>query len=321
LSKTFDVVTFGEAMAMFVAEQSGPLERVELFSRKMAGAEANVAIGLARLGYRVGWMSKVGADPFGTFILNNMNHEQVDTAAVRIESSLLTGFQLKGRANNEEDPIVRYYRRNSAASTMNVSDFNASYYLNARHLHVTGVAAALSPTVYELAEVMAKQAKSAGMTVSFDPNLRPSLWQNEASMREGINRLAKLADWILPGLQEGRLLTGYSEPSDIAACFLDWGAQAVCIKLGPEGAYGKTADREFRTPAYPVPQIVDTVGAGDGFAVGYISAMLDGLAPEEAARRGAAIGAIVVTSPGDSDGLPTAEQLDQFMQKREAKIE
>jgi len=312
----FDVVTFGEAMAMFIAEQSGPLDRVEHFTRRMAGAEANVAIGLSRLGMRAGWMSKIGNDPFGAYIARRMNEEKVDTNAVMIEEERATGFQLKGRADKGNDPVVQYFRKFTAASTMSVADFDSGYYLNTRHLHLTGIAPALSESAYALAEHLLAQAKAGGITVSFDPNLRPALWPDEAAMIEGVNRLAVQADWVLPGLQEGRLLTGCDEPPDIAAWYLSRGARIVCIKLGVEGAYCRTEDMEIKIPAYPVKHVVDTVGAGDGFAVGFVSAVLEGCSLEEAVRRGAAIGAVVVTSEGDSEGLPTRKQLEAFMSER-----
>ena len=81
---------------------------------------------------------------------------------------------------------------------------------------------------------------------------------------------------MLPGLAEGQQLTGLAQPRDIAAFYLEQGAELVVLKLGPKGAYFRTADREGTIPAVPVAHVVDTVGAGDGFAVGVVSALLEG---------------------------------------------
>jgi 2-dehydro-3-deoxygluconokinase len=151
--------------------------------------------------------------------------------------------------------------------------------------------------------------REAGKSVSFDPNLRPTLWPSEQIMVDRINRLAVKANWVLPGLNEGRRLTGFKEPAEIAGFYLDRGVELVVIKLGPAGAYFRTADREGTVAAVPVANVVDTVGAGDGFAVGVLSALLEGLPIERAVLRGNQIGALAVQAVGDMEGLPTRSEL------------
>jgi 2-dehydro-3-deoxygluconokinase len=297
---------------MFIADDPGELDEIDHFTRSLAGAETNVAIGLARLGLRAGWVSKVGDDPFGKYILRFLRSEGVDLSEVKVDPLYPTGFQFKSRVLSG-DPKVQYFRKGSAASTIGVEDFADDYFLNARHLHMTGIPPALSASAREFAELAMCRMKAAGRTVSFDPNLRPQLWGSEREMIDVINRFASQADWFLPGLAEGRFLTGYSDPSEIAAYYLDRGPSLVVIKMGPDGAYYRTAYEEKRIPGFPVPEVVDTVGAGDGFAVGVISGLLQGLPVEDAVLRGNAIGAMAVMSPGDSDGLPTRDQLDSFM--------
>lgn len=157
--------------------------------------------------------------------------------------------------------------------------------------------------------------KSKGKTISLDPNLRPSLWPDTETMVSTINDLATRCDWFLPGLGEGKILTGLSTPEEIADYYLERGVSLVVIKLGPEGAYYKSSAGEGYVDGFKVEQVVDTVGAGDGFAVGVISAMLEKLPIAEAVKRGNAIGALAVMSPGDMDGLPTREELAKFMQQ------
>jgi sugar/nucleoside kinase (ribokinase family) len=311
-----DVVTFGEAMVLFMADQTGPLHQVRNFTKGLAGAETNVAVGLSRLGYRVGWVSKVGADPFGEYIKETLQAEGVDLSHVRTDTRRPTGFQLKEKAV-DRDPQVHYFRKGSAASSLGPEDFVPAYFMGASHLHMTGIPPALSITAREFAECALSAMKAARRTVSFDPNLRPSLWESPREMVEVVNRFAAQADWVLPGIAEGRTLTGYEEPRDIAAFYLDLGARLVVVKLGPKGAYVRTADGEGIVPGFSVDRVVDTVGAGDGFAVGVISGLLGGLPVEDAVRRGNAIGAMAVTVLGDMDGLPTREELETFMFARE----
>ncbi|CAN5456147.1 hypothetical protein BH11PSE9_BH11PSE9_10450 [soil metagenome] len=167
----------------------------------------------------------------------------------------------------------------------------------------------------ELVFEMARQARAGGRSVSFDPNLRPSLWPSRQAMVETMNELATLADVVMPGLAEGQLLTGCEREADIADFYLARGVQRVVIKLGAQGAYFAGPDGRGTVPGWQVPRVVDTVGAGDGFAVGVISALLQGLSTEQAAARGNAIGARVVQFPGDCDGLPTAQQLSELLER------
>lgn len=116
MQKALDVITIGEAMAMFVATETGELSAVEHFMKRVAGAELNVATGLARLGLSVGWVSRVGKDSFGRFVLNALAKEGIDARGVSIDDRYATGFQLKSKVENGTDPIVEYFRKGSAAS-------------------------------------------------------------------------------------------------------------------------------------------------------------------------------------------------------------
>ena len=305
-----DVLTAGEALVLLAAETTGALEDVERFRRFSAGAELNVAIGLARLGLRVGYLSRVGDDAFGRFLLAAMEREGLGRELVAVDAARSTGSMLKSLAGGGVDPIIDYYRRGSAASAMDAGDLARAAPAGARHVHLTGILPALSAGCRELAFAMAATARSQGQGVSFDPNLRPRLWASQDEMVSTVNALAAQADVVLPGLAEGRLLTGRQSAEDIAASYLDMGAGAVVVKLGAEGAF--CADRSglrALVPGIAVARVVDTVGAGDGFAVGVVSGLLEGLSLVAAARRGNAIGARVVQFPGDSDGLPTRQEL------------
>ncbi|TKC90288.1 sugar kinase [Trinickia terrae] len=312
MSTQLDVLTYGEAMAMLVADEAGPLAGVERFTKRIAGADLNVAIGLSRLGFKVGWMSRVGHDSFGHYVRDTLANEGIDASHVTVDARYPTGFQLKSRHDDGRDPAVEYFRKGSAASHLSLDDYDADYVLGARHLHLTGVAPAISATSRELAFHLARQMRAAGRTISFDPNLRPVLWPSREAMVASLNALAALADWVLPGIGEGRMLTGFAQPEDIASFYLDSGARGVIVKLGAQGAYYRTACSDGVIPAQAVANVVDTVGAGDGFAVGVISALLDGLTLPAAVARGNRIGALAIQVRGDSEGLPTRADLTRL---------
>lgn len=309
-SAALDVVTYGEAMALFVAAETGDLARVQHFTKRIAGADLNVATGLARLGFNVGWISRVGDDSFGRYVLEVLAREHIDATHVTIDARYPTGFQLKAKTDDGSDPAIEYFRRGSAASHLSLDDYAADYVLGARHLHLTGVAPAISATSRELAFKMAREMRAAGKTVSFDPNLRPTLWPSRETMVEQLNALAALADWVLPGAAEGEILTGSRDPAAIARFYIERGARGVVVKLGADGAYFRHGNDEGSVAGVRVERVVDTVGAGDGFAVGVISALLEGKPLARAVARGNLIGALAIQVIGDSEGLPTRAELD-----------
>jgi dehydrogluconokinase len=308
----FDVALFGEAMLLLVADRPGPLENAEAFHKRTAGAETNVAIGLSRLGLKVGWASRLGTDSMGRYLIATMKAEGIDCSHVICDPAQRTGFQFKGRVTDGSDPPVEYHRKGSAASQMGPADVDEAWLRSARHLHATGVFPAISDTSLQAAIKTMDVMRAAGRTISFDTNLRPTLWSSTETMRHWINELASRADWVLPGIEEGLLLTGHTQPEDVARFYRERGAKLVVVKLGAEGAYyDSDVAGTGRIDGFPVQEVVDTVGAGDGFAAGVVSALLEGKSVPEAVRRGAWIGARAVQVLGDTEGLPTRTELEE----------
>jgi len=312
-----DVLCFGETMAMFVAEHAGELAGVSQFGKRIAGADSNVAIGLARLGFKVRWLSRVGDDSLGRFVLDSLRSEGLDCSGVEVDGNCPTGFQLKARCDDGGDPAVEYFRRGSAASRLSPMLIHPAL-LQARHLHATGIPPALSDSCRALSHALMDAMRAAGRSISFDPNLRPSLWPDQNSMVREINALAAKADWVLPGLEEGRVLTGQHHPADIAAFYLDQGVELVVIKLGDAGAYFRSATAEGQVASVPASRVVDTVGAGDAFAVGVLSALLEGREAIEAVARGNWCGSRAVQCRGDMEGLPLRHELEAYDLRRSA---
>lgn len=307
-----DVVLFGEALLLLIADRPGALEDAQSFTKRTAGAETNVAIGLARLGFKVGWASRLGSDSMARHLLATMQHEGVDCSRVRVDAAQRTGFMFKGRLADPGDasgPPIEYHRAGSAASRMDTADIDAPWLRSARHLHATGVFAALAPGCLEASHASIATMRAAGRSVSFDPNLRPALWPSVSVMRAAVNQLAVQSDWLLPGLDEGRLLTGEVTPEAIARHYRLRGVALVVVKLGADGAYFDGPSGCGRVAASAVARMVDTVGAGDAFAVGVISGLLEGLEVPAAVARGAWIGARAVQVLGDTEGLPTRREL------------
>lgn len=305
-------ILVGEPMGLFIADELGKLEDVNHFSFTTCGAELNVAIGMKRLGHDVSYMTKLGNDPFGARIVNRIKELGISTDLIQFSPEHPTGFMFKSMVT-DGDPSIFYFRKGSAASTLNAEDVVALDFSSYSAVHVTGITPALSETARKAVFALAKIAREQNLQFSFDPNLRLQLWPDHQLMAQCINSLAFQSDLFLPGVNEAKLLMGEVEPEKIATYYLDGGAKAVVVKLGAKGAYYATRETQGYVPGFHVEHIVDTVGAGDGFAAGVLTGLEEGLSLEKAVRRGCAIGAIQLMSKGDNDGLPSRKELERFM--------
>ena len=307
------LILIGEPMGLLIAQAEGKLSDVKAYDFAIAGAEYNVAIGATRLGHKVTYITKLGNDPFGHHIKQELNNNHINSEYVTFSTTKPTGFMLKGRTN-VGDPDIFYFRKNSAASTLNTDDITNICLKNYSHIHFTGITPALSATTKEATIFLMKKARKEGLFISFDPNLRPQLWTTPDDMISTINELASYADLVLPGIAEGKILVGTDNPKDINDFYIKNGASICVTKCGSKGAYVSTKDgKSYMVEGYKVEKVVDTVGAGDGFATGVITGIMEGLPLEQDVKRVTAIGAIKVMHRGDNEGLPTKEQLINFM--------
>ncbi|WP_408955402.1 sugar kinase [Natroniella sp. ANB-PHB2] len=305
-----EVVTLGETMVMMNPEETGDLKYIYNYKKQLGGAESNFAIGLNRLDHQVGWISKLGADPHGEYVKSFIQGEGVDVSQVKSIDDAPTGLFFKERRELGESKVY-YYRHDSAASRMEPTDLSEEYLAQAKYLHLTGITPALSESCYQTILKAIEIAQENDVKISLDPNLRLKLWSKER-MREVMLELFKEADIVLPGIEEGEILLGTDEPSEIAQQVLDLGVEIVVVKLGAEGALVVTEDTSEKVAGYPVERVVDPIGAGDGFAAGFIAGQLKGYDLVESTKLANAVGAFATTVIGDVEGLPTMEQIKVF---------
>lgn len=303
-----DVITVGETMVLFVPNKVGPLRFASSFEKSIGGAESNVMIALSRLGHETGWISRLGEDEFGLFVRQFIRGEGVDTSYVIFDREYPTAVLFK-ELQVAQDPKIYFYRKGSAASQLKPEDLDEDYIASAKYLHLTGILPALSKSGRETSYRAIEIAKKNGVKVVFDPNIRLKLWSKEEA-KDVLLDLASRCDIVMPGIEEGEILTGETEPEKIAAAFLNNGAQVVVIKLGERGAFYATRTQQEYVGGYPVKHIVDTVGAGDGFAAGFLSGLLRGWSHTEAVRLANRVGAFALTVAGDVEGYPFWSQID-----------
>lgn len=298
-------------MVLFNPDSNGPLRYVHNFSKSIAGAESNVAIALARLGHNVGWFSKLGNDEFGTYVESVIRGERVDVSRVIIDNEHNTGLLFKERFMHV-NPNVYYYRKNSAASNIQPEEIDIEYIKNSRILHITGITLALSKNARNTVLKAIEIAKKNSVLISFDPNIRLKLWSIEDA-RPIMLEIAKQADIIFPGISEGELLLGKNTPEEISNEFIKIGCKTVAVKLGAEGCYVANSKENYYIKGYTVEKPEDTVGAGDGFAAGFLSGILRNLNIKECGEFANGVGAMATLVKGDMEGFPTYNQLMMFM--------
>ena len=301
------VLTFGEALVGYGSVEED-LRTATHFTRFPGGADLNVAVGLKRLGIRAIWASVLGDDAHADYLADAVTELGIAPLVHRVPGPTALMFKGGGATG---DPEVLQVRHQTAfaqhADALLTADVLALEGVD--HVHLTEITLGISPVVRVVALALLEAALAVGLTVSFDPNLRLNLWPDRDEMRTVINTFAAKATLVLPGLGEGRLLTGYDDAEAIAKTYLDAGTSEVVVKLGAKGAQAWTADGETaRSRPFAVTPI-DTVGAGDGFAAGYLAAFLTSNSLQARVDQGAAVGALATTRRGDLAAMPEQEEL------------
>ena len=313
-----EVVTLGECLAAFVATDPGPLAESRGFIRHVAGAEANVAVGLARLGHAVTYLGRIGGDGFGTAIVRALRGEGVDVSHLATDDAGRTAVMFRERRALGAMDVV-YHRAGSAGSRMTTQDVDRAVddgvFDGARWLHLTGITPSLSQTAREATTRALDSGREAGLSISLDINLRRRLWSDEEAAPL-IRDLASRVDDVRGSADELAVVADLdpdTSPERLARAVAAIGPGTVVAKLGREGALGLERELSVAEPGFVVDQVVDPVGAGDAFCAGFIAGRLDGVDLPTALRMGNACGALAVAASGDQSGLPDREELARLL--------
>jgi 2-dehydro-3-deoxygluconokinase len=305
-STRFDFVSLGESMLRLSVPTGRRLDDTRSLDMEIAGAESNVSVALARLGWRVGWVSRMPEHALANAILRALRSDGVDISAVKRVPDERLGTYFIEFATPPRATQVIYDRANSAASHMSVADIDWDYLLNTRVLHLTGITAALSDTCYALLVEATRRARAAGVTVSFDVNHRAKLW-DAATAGKKLRPLIAEADILFCKGADAKALFGcQGEPRQLMAELQSLTrAEAVYCTFAERGAALLSGTEFIAEPAVPV-QIVDRIGSGDAFAAGVLDGWLssdeptpDFAALKEGLRRGVALAAIALSQFGD----------------------
>lgn len=297
-----DVVGAGEAMVLLQPPAGADLATAERLDVHVAGAELNACAAAARLGARAALASRVGDDPLGRRVVDQVRALGVGTGLISVDPGRPTGVFFKD-VRPDGRRRVHYYRRGSAASAMDASDASRILATRPRAVLVTGITVALGPSPAALVRELVAGARRAGSMVVCDPNLRPALGSYETvlgTLRSLLDRVGLLA----LGQDEAAELLGTADPERVFAAARSAGVGEVLLKAGPEGVWYSDDEGRPRHMPSAARQVVDPVGAGDAMLGGYLAARLAGVPPAGAAHVGNRLAAGVIARVGDTEGLP-----------------
>lgn len=291
-----DLIGLGETMVSLAPPAGESLRQAAAWRVDHAGAESNTCVGLARLGFRVAWIGRLGTDAAGDRILDALSAEGIDVRWVRRDADRPTGLMLK-----EPGAGVRYYRTGSAASALGPDDVAGAPVAGAGAVLVTGVTALIGPQ--SQAAGLALLAAADGLRI-VDPNLRHGLWGSKHRI-ELVMPLVQRCDLLLAGAQELAELLG-ADSGDLAALARLAAAQGPreVVVRGDRSVGVLDRDRTWRTLDIRRDAAIDPVGAGDAFNAGYIAIRLRDGSLDDALANGARCGAAVTTAISDTAAFP-----------------
>ncbi len=309
------ILSFGELLIDFVALESGvSVGEASGFLKKPGGAPANVAVAVKRLGYDAGFITQVGDDPFGHYLVSVLADEGVDTSGVTYSTEARTALAFVSLRSDGERSFM-FYRQPSADMLMRPEDVNFKAIDAYRIFHYGSITMIGEPS--RSATVAAvRYARAAGKLISYDPNLRLPLWPSADAARAGMLAGLDYAHVVKVSEEELEFLTG---GQDVTPLWRD-GMTLIIVTQGAGGATLHTRNGSHHEPGFRV-QAVDTTGAGDGFVAGVLVRMLDfgdawAAHLPEIVRFANAVGALTTTERGAIPALPTRDRVERFIDKQ-----
>ncbi|MBL8385926.1 MAG: sugar kinase [Burkholderiales bacterium] len=305
------VITLGETSVVFVARDLGRMRYCRDFTIRPGGAEATVAVGVSRLGFDAAWMSALGDDEPGHYLRSLIAGEGVDVSRVAMVRDQQTAIFLRERLPGG-DARHFYYRKGSAFSHFEPSMLDEEFIASARFLHLTGITPALSDSCDATCWRALEVARAHGTKVTFDPNVRLSLWSREEA-RQRLQRYLTAADYVFPGMEDMRMMFGAIDRSEALKIMIDLGCRRFALKDGKQDVLVHEDGLTVSLPVHHVEHPADLMGAGDAFAAGCLAGLLRGLPLTEAARVGNAVAEFAIQLPGNIESMPTWSEVERLM--------
>ncbi|RLI13406.1 hypothetical protein DRO35_00320 [Candidatus Bathyarchaeota archaeon] len=320
---SLDLIGMGEILIDFVAAEYGSYIDVKLFQKCFGGAPMNTIVGAARLGLRTGVVTAVGEDPFGMFLIRELEDNGVDTSYVKIKKGMRTTISFVANEPETGERTFIFYRKpwvsGTADSSLSIEDIDMNYISRAKILHISGFSLSQNPSGRVILEAV-KQARSLGIRISFDPTLRLDVWRSAETIKRVYRKALRLSNIATFSLEESAFIFGTENPEKVAEKAFKYGVDIVGVKMGSKGAFlqMKTGEKEH-LPAFKV-KAIDTTGAGDGWNAGLLTGLVREWDLHTCLLVANAVGALVVTKRGAITALPYKHELEKFLKTNSVEI-
>jgi 5-dehydro-2-deoxygluconokinase len=302
---------------LYSEEPHTPLPQARRFSRYLGGSSANMAVGLSRLGAEVGIVAALGDDALSDFLRDFLRAERVDVSRVKTVPGYLPSLCLTEVSPPDRFPQV-FYRRDPADTQLDIDAGDLAYIASGRMFITNGTSLCASPSRESTYRAM-EHARAAGCRVVLDVDYRAMSWTRPEHAGLAIRLALPFVDVLIGNDLELKLVTGASELDDAVAALRKSRLPMLVSKLGSAGTRVYCGDSSVFLAPYSV-EVVSTIGAGDGFASGFLYALLRGMPVEECLRYGNAAAAIVVSRLSCSEAMPTLAEVEQLIEEQKARL-
>ena len=311
MNDVFDVITIGRCGVDFYPTEHGSLVDVKHFDKFLGGSPTNVAIAATRLGQRSALISRTGPDPFGAYIHAALRRFGVDDRYVTECEGFQTPVTFCETFPPDHFPI--YFYREPKAPDLEIYpeelDFAA---INQARLFWATLGG-LSREPSRSATLAALQSRQHKHPTVLDLDFRPSFWHSRDAARECALEALAFATIAVGNLGEVEVAVGPGGPDQAADRLLELGCEVAVVKLGPDGVLAKTRSERVEVPPIPI-EVVNGLGAGDGFGGALCHGVLSEWTLEETIRYASAAGAIVASRLSCSEAMPTDEEVRKLLE-------
>jgi 5-dehydro-2-deoxygluconokinase len=307
----FDVITMGRVGVDLYPEQTGvALPDVRTFAKSLGGTATNVAVAAARLGASAAVITKVGDDPFGTYVRRALEGFGVDARYVSTHGTLRTPIVFCELFPPDRFPLLFYREPKAPDMELTEDDLDLDAIRAARILCVTGTGLSDEPS--RAATLAALRARGKGAVTVLDLDYRPAFWSSPEAAGAALREALGYATVVLGNEDECDVAVGVREPRAAAAALRGHGVDLAIVKQGPRGVLAVAAGTSVEVPPVAV-EIVNGLGAGDAFGGALCHGLLRGWDLERTMRFGNAAGALVASRLGCADAMPTEDEVDAML--------
>ncbi len=319
-----DIICLGELLIDFVStDRDVSLAGSSGFKKAPGGAPANVAAGVSRLGLKAGFIGKVGDDPFGVYLRDVLEEISVDTSFLVADPDARTTLSFVAQKSDGVRDCM-FYRNPGADMLLRQEELSIDYFEGATFFHFGSISLGAEPSKSATLKAIAF-AREKGLLISYDPNLRPTLWPDMDTARREILDGFRYADIVKISDEEYGVILGVESPEACAEAILSMGPKLVVVTLGPKGCYYSDGVRTGYLPTFDDVTVVETTGAGDAFVASTLTGIFarlvagdpDALCADDTFRRilvfANAAGSLATTKLGAIPSLPTTDDVLTFL--------